>query len=349
LISILTSNEVLAYADYSQPFIIHTDASGSGLGAILLQVQDGRERPISYASRSLTDSERNYPAHKLEFLALKWAVVDKFHDYLYGSKFEVRTDNNPLTYILTTARLDAVGHRWLAALSAYDFTLSYKPGKLNVDADALSRLPQSAVNSEPTSAVTLDRFTVDQICSHAQEQTPIVLQCLMGSVDDGDTSVIEEPLTGTLGALSLPPKDVQRLQEDDHVISVVMQFVRDQARPTQRQMRMMPRAEQQLLRQWPKLCIENNILYRQRQLDGTVSKQLVLPHACKGSVLKSLHDDMAHLGRDRTLDLVRHRFFWPGMSADVVSYISTCDRCLRRKATNQDRAPLISIETIHPL
>lgn len=79
--------------------------------------------------------------HKLEFLALKWVVVDKLHDYLYGVKFEVQTDNNPLTYILTTAKLDATGHRWLAALSVYDFSLKYRPGKQNTDADALSRRP----------------------------------------------------------------------------------------------------------------------------------------------------------------------------------------------------------------
>ncbi|KAM8977315.1 multidrug and toxin extrusion protein 2-like [Pelodytes ibericus] len=79
--------------------------------------------------------------HKLEFLALKWAIVDKLHDYLYGATFEVRTDNNPLTYIQTTAKLDATGHRWLAALSSYSFSLKYKPGPKNVSADALSPRP----------------------------------------------------------------------------------------------------------------------------------------------------------------------------------------------------------------
>ena len=72
---------------------------------------------IAFASRSLKPSEKNYPAHKLEFLALKWAVTEKFHDYLYGTKFEAVTDNNPLTYVLTTAKLDATGQRWIAALS----------------------------------------------------------------------------------------------------------------------------------------------------------------------------------------------------------------------------------------
>tara|TARA_B110000881_G_scaffold132335_1_gene116424 strand:- start:201 stop:485 length:285 start_codon:yes stop_codon:yes gene_type:complete len=89
----------LAYADFDKPFILNTDASTYGLGAALYQLQDGKERVVAYASRSLSPSEKNYPAHKLEFLALKWAVSDKFHDYLYGRQFEVRTDNNPLTYV----------------------------------------------------------------------------------------------------------------------------------------------------------------------------------------------------------------------------------------------------------
>ena len=96
---------------------------------------------IAYASRSVSKSESHYPAHKLEFLALKWPVCEKFHEYLYGSNtFEVYTDNNPLTYVLTSAKLDACGKRWVAKLANYNFTIKYKCGLSNVEADALSRI-----------------------------------------------------------------------------------------------------------------------------------------------------------------------------------------------------------------
>jgi hypothetical protein len=134
----LTSPPILAYADYTLPFILHTDASNEGLGAVLYQKQGGIDRVIAYASRRLRGAERLYPAHKRELLALKWAVADKFHEYLYGSKFEVKTDNNPLTYIFDKAKLDAVGHRWVASLSNYNFNLTYRAGKANGDADPLS-------------------------------------------------------------------------------------------------------------------------------------------------------------------------------------------------------------------
>ena len=85
-----TSTPILAYADYKKPFQLQTDASDLGLGTVLYQKDDeGRQRVIAYASRSLSHTERNYPEHKLEFLALKWAITDRFHEYLYGGQFYV--------------------------------------------------------------------------------------------------------------------------------------------------------------------------------------------------------------------------------------------------------------------
>ena len=133
---------ILAYANYKKPFKLHTDASENGLGAVLYQKQDdGTDCVIAYASQTLSKSEKNYDAHKLEFLALKWSVTERFHEYLYGGEFEVYMDNNPLTYILTTAKLDATGQRWVASLANYNFKIFYRSGKLNVEADALSRIP----------------------------------------------------------------------------------------------------------------------------------------------------------------------------------------------------------------
>lgn len=94
---------------------------------------------MAFVSQSLTPSERNYPAHKLELLVLKW--MDKLHDYLYGANFEVRTDNNPLTYRMLSVKLDAMGHCWLTALSTYNFSLRYRSGVQNIDADTLSHRP----------------------------------------------------------------------------------------------------------------------------------------------------------------------------------------------------------------
>ena len=136
---ICSETPVLAYADYTKVFKIHTDASDQGLGAVLYQDQDDcTTRVVAYASQNLSKSEKRYHSSKLEFLALKWCVCEQFHEYLYGGKFQVYMDNNPLTYVLTSAELDATGQCWVAALANYDFTIHYRSGKQNIEADALS-------------------------------------------------------------------------------------------------------------------------------------------------------------------------------------------------------------------
>ncbi len=126
----LVSQVLLAHPDFSKPFLLSVDASTSGLGAVLSQVQEGSAvaRPIAFASKSLNHAQSKYPAHRLEFLAMKWAISDKFSHWLRGHRFTVWTDNNPLKYILTKPKLDACEQRWVAKLSPYDFDIQYIPG-----------------------------------------------------------------------------------------------------------------------------------------------------------------------------------------------------------------------------
>lgn len=121
---------MLAYADFSLPFILEVDASHYGLGAILSQEQDGEVRLIAYASRTLRPPERNmssYSSMKLDFVALRWAMVEKFREYLLGNKCIVYTDNNLLSY-LSSAKLGATEQRWAAQLAVFDFEIKYRSG-----------------------------------------------------------------------------------------------------------------------------------------------------------------------------------------------------------------------------
>ena len=146
---------ILAFLDFNKPFLLEADASGRGLGAVLSQKQaDGRYHPIAYASHVMNETEQRYHSNKQEFFTLKWAVTEQFHECLspYGknrNEFVVCTDNNPLTYIFSSANLDAAGQRWVACLASYNFSLEYQKGKDNTVANFLSqmneRLPEEEV------------------------------------------------------------------------------------------------------------------------------------------------------------------------------------------------------------
>ncbi|MEW8115521.1 MAG: ribonuclease H family protein [Candidatus Thiodiazotropha endolucinida] len=228
IIERLTHPPVLAYADYKLPFKLHTDASSTGLGAVLYQHQDGRDRVVAYASRSLKPSEKNYPAHKLEFLALKWAITDKFHDYLYGSVFEAVTDNNPLTYILTTAKLDATGQRWVAALSAYNFTLSYRSGINNADADGLSRkVPETADCIKFPEVLK----AISSAVSTPHQDVPYVHR-VASIVSPDEITVEQEVPQDFLDATSLKTTDWLKAQRADRNISQILELLALGQRPT---------------------------------------------------------------------------------------------------------------------
>ena len=123
------NSPVLAFANYTKDFLLETDASKEGLGAVLSQKQeDGWFHPVAYGSWALTSHEKNYHSTKLEFLALKWAVTEHFKEYLLYQPFLVKTDNNPLMYIMTTPNLHATGHRWVGALAKFNFWLEYQKG-----------------------------------------------------------------------------------------------------------------------------------------------------------------------------------------------------------------------------
>ena len=177
----LTSAPVLAYPDYSKPFILETDTSLKGLGAVLTQEDDeGNFCIISYASCMLKPYEhsmRNYSSAKLELLVLKWAICVQFKDYHIGSKFTVLTDNNPLTYICTS-HLGTSQIRWLSNLALFDFEIKYRARKSNQAAGTLSQQPVNPDSSSQSSDddeewETISYGMVCQILNHHLDSTKL--------------------------------------------------------------------------------------------------------------------------------------------------------------------------------
>ena len=321
---------VLAYADYKRPFRLHTDASDLGLGAVLYQKdENGKNKVIAYASRTLNQAEKNYPAHKLEFLALKWAVTSRFHEYLYGGEFAVYTDNNPLTYVLSTAKLDATGQRWIAALANYNFSLHYKSGKTNIEADALSRIP----NRE--GEISIDQDAVQAIANAMQigefselNENPNLIVCKSAvptpkkfSNEDWVREQTQDPDIGQFIQL-LKGNKVESLTDDVSIMK----------------------------RKRGRYILRNGLLYKKCVSNNreTGYLQFVLPKLFRKQALEACHDEIGHLGIERTTSLLKDRFYWPKMENDIEEYVKTCPRCLKFKAI-PERAELNIIDVTRPL
>ena len=348
LIHRLTSPPVMAFPDFTKPFVLHTDASQEGLGAVLYQEQDGKLRVLGYASRTLTPSEKNYHMHagKLEFLALKWAVTEKFRDYLfYSTSFTVYTDNNPLTYILSSAKLSAVGHRWVAELADFNFDIKYRPGKSNIDADVLSRLPLDPSEYMESCTAEMER---DAICAtiqaviHQGEDTTPWVAAVSARIDIVHT----EPAVTDLVFRQLAPEEIQRAQREDPDIARILAYKKRGYPPSGGERKNETRTTSCYLRAWNKLHISaDGILWRQ-----TKSRlQLVLPTKFKQLVYQELHIEMGHLGADRVVDLARSRFYWPYMQEEIEYFIANKCRCIQhKKPHNPPKAPMESITTTAP-
>ncbi|XP_060719718.1 retrovirus-related Pol polyprotein from transposon 412 [Tachysurus vachellii] len=318
----LTTAPVLAYADFSLPFVLEVDASYSGLGAVLSQEQGGKVRPIAYASRSLRPTERNmsnYSSMKLEFLALKWAMTEKFREYSLGHKCVVFTDNNPLSH-LKTAKLGATEQRWAAQLAAFDFEVKYRSGRSNKNADALSR-------QHPT-----DHSVVESLLPGTE--IPLSVK---------QTGGVESIFQATQAVVTVLPShsavDLGTLQTADPVIEEVWSCWKKKSYPGVEKRRRLSKASLILLRQWDRLVERDGLLYRRvfRPDGGEEVLQLVLPAVLKSEVLTQLHQEHGHQGIERTTELVRQRCYWPGMSNEIMQWCQECERCQSAK-TVQPRA-----------
>jgi hypothetical protein len=327
----LTSAPILGFPDFTHPFILETDASHMGLGAVLSQEQPEGRRVIAYASRGLRGGEKNptgYSSKKLELLALVWAVTTKFRDYLEGGSFTVFTDNNPLTYVMKTEKLPALEQRWVGDLANFNFSIQYKSGKHNANADALSRQTcrpwDNRSQDEMESRISLMEIGT-LIPDVLQEEVWIdVLEV---------EPVLDYPNPTVATSLSVfSQSDLKDLQQKDKNIKKILEFRRQGTKPSAYLRRQENKDVQLLLRQWKKLVELNEVLYRRIQdpVDGVIN-QLVLPDVLKEDILRGFHNQSGHQGRERTESLVRSRCYWPRMCNDIKTWIEQCDRCALAK------------------
>ena len=349
LLDHLLSEPIMAFPDYQLPYIVHTDASAEGLGAVLYQRHGQDLKVIAYASRTLSKPEKNYHYHagKLELLALKWAITEQFREFLYyAPSFTVFTDNNPLTYIITTAKLNATAHRWVTELADFHFTIRYRPGHANRDADFLSRLPSDihAFIKDCTEETSENTFKaiVTPVVETSQDNSAWISALTV----DTDLPQHDSQSSDALQFKFISNADIKSAQDEDPVISCVMRY-KSLCRPLTKSDRYEENSEvKHLMKEWTSLQLgEDGVL---RRKSGS-NLQLVLPKKYHSLVFEKLHCDLGHLGTERVLHLARQRFYWPRMQRDIEHYITKVCRCIQQKKPNLPvRAPLQSIHSSSP-
>ena len=278
-------------------------------------------RPVAFASRRTSCSERNYPTHKLEFLALRWAICEKFKDYLTGCEFEVFTDNNPLTHVWANAKLDATAQRWVSSLETFNFKVIYRPGKINTVADSLSRL--YCDESENT---TMYKSWANNKCHGFPEDL----------IGDTNTSIVASIINNFVHIPTINDFDWVKLQGVDQDIQTIIKCIQQHTKPTPIQLKELPPDAISLLRNFNNLKVYRNLLCYSDNDDI----KLVIPVNQRQDVVRLYHS-FGLFGVTRTSKLIQERFFWPRIKDTVSAVCETCERCQKAKTPKHaNKGPL---------
>ena len=317
----LCSAPVLAYPDFSRQFILDTDASDVGIGAVLSQVDaEGHERVIAYGSRALSKAERRYCVTRRELLAVV-VFTRQYRPYLVGQKFLLRTDHGSLVWLRNFKEPEGQLARWLERLQEMEFDVVHRRGKVHTNADALSRLPCQQCGRD--SHVTL---------TPAEVSATSIVQPLQSALSD----------------------NLREVQLADPTLGPLLRGKETGEKPRPEQLGSLSRSSRRLLQLWEQLTLCDGILCRRFESpDGSSSAlQIVVPDVLRDEVLSDLHEGAVggHFGIDKTLARLKERFYWPGHFNDVRDWCANCSTCATRKNPSpKSRAPLKNIVTGYPL
>lgn len=302
----LSSAPILACPDFTLEFTLQVDASNFGLGAAMTQAQGGKEVVIAFASRLLTEAERNYSTTEKECLALVWAVR-KFKPYLEGYHFTAITDHVALSWLMKLHEPSGRLARWVMELQQYDFSIKYRKGTLNRVADALSRQPHELPSDGPETTADADVAVLTRSQSRGVTKAEPCGEATSATAQPGENT--NDSVRGGVTATQQPPETedwYERLYRD--VLS----------NP----------------RRHPKFHVMSERLYRSRETkDGTVKYKLCVPPSKVPDVLLETHDAVTagHLGVKKTVARVGERYFWPNWRRQVKEYVRTCATCQEHK------------------
>ena len=268
----------------------------------------------------MNETEQRYHSNKQEFLTLMWAITEQFHKYLspYGknrNEFVVCTDNNPLTYIFSSANLDAAGQRWVACFASYNFSLEYQKGKDNMVADFLSRMNERLPEEEVQEYLNQILYPgVKAVLDNAI--TPIEENAEQGVRPTPDCQGVPQEETIVARPTRLATTNVtdwKQEQKEDPVLHQVAKHLRAPCETFKAALHKVldKKATAAYVKAKEQLLIKNGLLYQkawQGQADEIVFL-FIVPQRHRGTTLDGCHQEAAHQGKCRSIALMQECFW----------------------------------------
>ena len=307
----MMSHTILAYPDYTRPFILDTDCSKMACGGVLSQVNEANdERPIAYYSSVLKPAQQNYSATKLEMYALV-SAIRHFRSYLYGTQFTCRTDHHSLLWLQNMKPPQGILARWLETLSNYTFTVEHRPGRLHQNADGLSRMPT-------TDTADVKITEQNEPTAHIRQITPSAAN------NDPDLTC----------SFTLSTAEMKEAQNSDPDLKRVIEWIQNDIYPPRKELKRFTLAIRYYLGKRDSLMIKDGLL-----VDSTTDvHRVIVPHKLQRDVIISFHHD-DHAGIDRTYKRIAVYYLWHRMQSQVKDYIQLCHSCQVTKAARNKTNP----------
>ncbi len=318
---------VLAFPVPGAKFVLDTDASDRGIGAVLSQLvpvgtdADGEqvfdERVLSYASRTLNHHERNYCTTRKELLAVVW-FMRHFRPYLYGQEFVVRTDHASLQWLCNFWEPEGQIARWLQIVGEYNYTVQHREGKKHGNADGLSR---------------------QGVCKQCKREVLWETDPLAGPAAPCPGRLVTRRVTTKVRLVTLRPEwtpnQLAAWQGLDGELEPVVSALKAGRVPAPDEVTSWPSVTKRLMLEYERLKLIQGVMYRvwYDRAGNEQRYQLVTPRRMRGDVLSVAHDGevAGHYAERATVKKVRQHFYWPQLLSDVRHFCKSCRVCQQRR------------------
>ena len=369
----LCDSTVLAYPRDNSMFILDTDASDVGVGSVLSQVQDGKERVVAYASKKLNSAQQRYSVTRRELLAVV-TFTHHFRHYLLGRKFLLRTDHGSLRWLFNFKDPRGQVARWLEALSQYSFDIQHRPGRNHQNADSLSRKDyegSDCAHNATDAETCLDCWQTKEDWKEFTEEVDNVVdlgvqldtelncravtrqQMQKEEAEQTDNQKSQERPTEVTYLPNYSAKDIGILQREDSDLGKLHEWLDKGKIPTRDEVNGLSPAVRKHWLNWDNIVKKGHVIYQRFILgDKRENFQLLVPKVLRKTVLKMCHDDVfaGHPGVNRTLERVRRDFYWYRYKEDIRLHVSMCQVCSRTtQPVKVPRAPLQHYRAGYPL